>query len=109
MQVMDWLTRGEHGPINMADLLTKLWLGLHTKLLGKTSLTSLNFYGFYKYPSIFKTSHLGVSNFGFLSLYPFRTENVNFIPDSKTTPFPKRHSFSFGVRGKISNPLEFSI
>jgi hypothetical protein len=27
---------------------------------------------------MFKTSHLGVSNFGFLSLCPFRTENANF-------------------------------
>jgi hypothetical protein len=40
---------------------------------------------------MFKTSHLAVSNFGFLSLCPFRTENfnenANFIPDSKITPF----------------------
>jgi hypothetical protein len=58
---------------------------------------------------MFKTSHLGVSNFGFLSLYPFRTENANFAPGFKTTPLPKRHSFSFGVRGKIGILLGFFV
>jgi hypothetical protein len=58
---------------------------------------------------MFKTFHLGVSNSDFLSLCPFRTENANFILDSKTTPFPKRHNFSFGVKGKIDIPLGFSV
>jgi hypothetical protein len=58
---------------------------------------------------MFKTSHLGILNFGFLSLYPFRTKNANFIPDSKPTPFPKRRSFSFEVKGKIGIPLGFSV
>ena len=47
-------------------------------------------------PQMFKNSHLGVSNFDFLSLCPFRTENSSqcqFYPwlqnytVSETTPF----------------------
>jgi hypothetical protein len=57
---------------------------------------------------MFKTSHLGVSKFGFLSLCPFYAENVNFTPNSKTTLFSKQHSFSFGDKGKIGIPLGFS-
>ena len=29
---------------------------------------------------MFKTSHLGISKFGFLLLYPFRIENPNGMP-----------------------------
>jgi hypothetical protein len=56
-----------------------------------------------------KNSHLGVSKFGFLSLYPFCTENANFTTNSKITPFSKRRGFSFGIKGKIDIPLEFFI
>jgi hypothetical protein len=58
---------------------------------------------------MFKNSYLGVSNFGFLSLCLFHTENANFTTGSKTTPFPKRYSFSFGVRGKIDIAFGFSV
>jgi hypothetical protein len=57
---------------------------------------------------MFKTFHLGVLNFGFLSLCYFGIENDNFTPNSKTTSFPKQHSFSFEVKGKIGISLRFS-
>jgi hypothetical protein len=82
---------------------------LENKNKGKLHLSLQNFCSFCKYTPMFKTAHLSVSNFGFLSLCPSRTENVNFIPDSKTIPFPKQHSFNFGVRGKIDIPLRFSV
>jgi hypothetical protein len=48
---------------------------------------------FLRIPLMFKSFHLGVLNFGFLSLCLFRTEiirNSNFTRDSITIPFPKR-------------------
>jgi hypothetical protein len=47
------------------------------KKKGKTSLTLLNFVYFCRYPLMFKSSHLGISNFDFLSLCPFCIENPN--------------------------------
>jgi hypothetical protein len=58
---------------------------------------------------MFKTFHLSVSTFDFLLLCPFHTENVNFISNSKTTPFPKRRSFNFEVKGKIDILLGFFV
>jgi hypothetical protein len=40
--------------------------------------------------STFKISYLGISNFGFLSLYPFRTEKMSISPLT-----PKLHHFEF--------------
>jgi hypothetical protein len=86
--------------------------------LVKLSLTLNNFLGklhlrtftvFANTSLIFKTSYLGVSNFSFLSLCLFCTENAKFTIDSKTKPFSKRRSFSFGPRGKIGIPLGFSV
>jgi hypothetical protein len=79
------------------------------KINGETSLTPMNFHDSCKYLPMFKTSHLSVSNFGFLSLCPFRIENVNFISKSKTTPFSKRLSFSFEIKNKIGIPLRFYV
>jgi hypothetical protein len=70
-------------------------------VLGKLHLPPRTFAVFANTSTMFKTSHLGVSNSDFLSLCPFCTKNANFTLDSKTTLFPKRCSFSFGVRGKI--------
>jgi hypothetical protein len=67
----------------------------------------LKFGHFCRYSSIFKTSHFGVSNFIFLSLYPFRTENPNrisILPQNDTS-FWKQ--YSFGVKGKIGIAKNF--
>jgi hypothetical protein len=50
---------------------------------------------------MFKTYHLGVSKFDFLSLYSFRIENPNrmsILPQNYAL-FCER--YSYGVRGKI--------
>jgi hypothetical protein len=56
------------------------WDGGVFFLFGKTSLILSNFDHFYKYSSMFKISHLGVSNFDFLSLCIFRTNKHNAVP-----------------------------
>jgi hypothetical protein len=58
---------------------------------------------------MFKISHLRLPNFDFLSLCLFHTENANFTLNLKTTPFPKQHSFSFGVKDKIGILLGFYV
>jgi hypothetical protein len=66
-------------------------------IFGETSLILLNFGYFCKYPPTFKTSHLGVSKFGFLSLCPFRTENLNAMPILLQTPKLKPRRFGNSV------------
>jgi hypothetical protein len=46
---------------------------------------------------MFKTSHLGVSKFGFLLLCPFRTENPNGMLILSLTPKLKLHRLGNGV------------
>jgi hypothetical protein len=62
-------------------------------------------------PPMFKISHLGVSKFGFLSLYLFRTENPNKMPILLLTQKLKLESFwercSFEVKGKIGIAKDF--
>jgi hypothetical protein len=48
-------------------------------------------------PPMFKTSHLGVSKFGFLSLCLFRTENPNKMPILLLTQKLKLSHFGNGV------------
>jgi hypothetical protein len=54
---------------------------------------------------MFKTSHLGVSKFDFLSLCPFRIENHNEMPILSLAPKLKLRRFGNGIilesRGKI--------
>jgi hypothetical protein len=58
---------------------------------------------------MFKTSHLGVSKFGFLSLCPFRTENPNEIPILSLTPKLKLRRFGNGVVLESKVKLAFSV
>ena len=53
---------------------------MHFFLKGKLHLSLWTLATFADTLLMFKTSHLGVSNFGFLLLYPFYTENSNEIP-----------------------------
>ena len=76
-------------------------------LKGKTSLTPLNFDHCCRYPPMFKTSHLSVSKFGFLSLCPFRTENPNEMPILPQSYVSFWERCSFGVRSKIGIAKDF--
>jgi hypothetical protein len=58
---------------------------------------------------MFKTSHLGVLKFGFLSLCPFRTENPNGMPILSLTPKLKLRHFENGVVLESWIKLAFSI
>jgi hypothetical protein len=69
----------------------------------------LNFGHFCKYPPMFKTSHLGVSKFGFLSLCSFCTENHNEMPILPLTPKLKLRHFGNGVVLESRIKLAFSV
>jgi hypothetical protein len=56
---------------------------------------------------MFKTSHLGVSNFSFLSLFPFRTENLNKMSILLQNYMSFWKWYSYGVRGKIEITKDF--
>jgi hypothetical protein len=78
-------------------------ISFFTKLVGtcsfkeKLHLPLLNFGHFLNILPMFKTSHLGVSKFGFLSLCSFRTENPNGMPILPLTPKLKLRHFGNGV------------
>jgi hypothetical protein len=74
-------------------------------LIGETLLTPLNFRGFCRHSSNVKKFLLDVSNFDFLSLCPFHTENSSQCQ----LPFPKRRGFNFEVRDKIGILLGFFV
>jgi hypothetical protein len=74
---------------------------------GKLHLPPLNFGHFCRYPSMFKTSHLGVSKFDFFSFFSFCIENHN-----RMSVLPQNYaSFwdqcSYGVRSKIGIEKNF--
>ena len=73
------------------------WDGGVFFLFRKTSLTPSNFGHYYKYSLMFKTFHLGVSNFDFLSLCPFCIEKINAVPILPLIPKLKSHHFGNGV------------
>ena len=56
---------------------------------------------------MFKTSHLRVSKFGFLSLCPFRTKNPNKIPILPQNYASFWKQCSFWVKGKIGIAKNF--
>jgi hypothetical protein len=58
---------------------------------------------------MFKAFHLGVSKFGFLSLYPFRIENPNRMPILPLTPKLKLHRFENGIVLDSRIKLAFSV
>jgi hypothetical protein len=58
---------------------------------------------------MFKTSHLGVSKFGFLSLCPFHIKNSNGMPILSLTPKLKLCRFRNGVVLKSGEKLAFSV
>jgi hypothetical protein len=58
---------------------------------------------------MFKTFHLGVSKFGFLSLCPFHTENPNGMPILPLTPKLKLHRFGNGVVLELGVKLLFYV
>jgi hypothetical protein len=60
-------------------------------------------------PPMFKTSYLGVSKFGFLSLRPFRTENPNGMPILPLTSKLKLHHFGNGIVLELEVKLAFSV
>jgi hypothetical protein len=67
------------------------------KIKGKLHV-SLEFWQFLQiFFSTFKTFHLGVSKFGFLSLYPFRIENLNEMLILPLTSKLKLHRFGNSV------------
>ena len=74
---------------------------------GKLHLLTLNFGHFCKYPIIFKTSHLCVSMFGFLSFCQFCTKNPNGMPNLPQNYALFWERYSFGVRGKIGIAKNF--
>ena len=59
-------------------------------------------------PLMFKTSHLGVSKFGFFLLCPFRTKNPNGMP-IYSTPKLKLHHFRNGVVLESGVKLAFFV
>jgi hypothetical protein len=69
----------------------------------------LNFGYFCKYPPTFKTSHLGVSKFGFLSLCPFHTKNPNAMPILSLTLKLKLHHFRNSVVLELGVKLVFFV
>jgi hypothetical protein len=58
---------------------------------------------------MFKTSHLGVSKFGFLSLCPFCTENPNGMPILPLTPKLKLRHFGNSVVLESGVKLAFFV
>jgi hypothetical protein len=58
---------------------------------------------------MFKTYHLSVSKFGFLSFCPFRIKNLNEMPILPLTPKLKLRYFGNGVVLESGVKLEFSI
>jgi hypothetical protein len=56
---------------------------------------------------MFKTSHLGVSNFGFLSLCPFHTKNPNRMPILSQNYALFWERCNFGIKGKIGIANDF--
>jgi hypothetical protein len=58
---------------------------------------------------MFKTSHLGVSKFGFLSLCPFRTENPNGMSILPLIPKLKLPRFGNGVILESGVKLAFFV
>jgi hypothetical protein len=80
---------------------------VYEKHLG--TLTPLNFGHFCKYLPMFKTSHLGVSNFNFLSLCLFRTENPNGMSILPLTPKLKLRRFGNGVVLESKVKLAFFV
>jgi hypothetical protein len=58
---------------------------------------------------MFKTSHLGVSKFDFLSLCPFHTEKPNAVPILPLTPKLKSCHFGNGVVLELGVKLTFSV
>jgi hypothetical protein len=58
---------------------------------------------------MFKTSHLSVSKFGFLSLYPFRTKNSKGMLILPLTSKLKLRRFGNGVVLELGVKLAFFI
>jgi hypothetical protein len=56
---------------------------------------------------MFKTSHLGVAKFDFLSLYPFRIENPNGMSILLQNYASFWERYSFRVSGKIGIAKDF--
>jgi hypothetical protein len=56
---------------------------------------------------MFKTSHLGISKFDFLSLCPFRIENPNRMSILSQNYMSFWEQCSYGVRGKIRIAKDF--
>ena len=73
----------------------------------KILLTPLKFSYFYRYSLMFKSSHLGILKFDFLSLCPFRTKNPNEISILPQNYASFSEWCSVGVKGKIEIAKKF--